>query len=447
MLCRICDAVSKYYLKRFIPKWKIELPKECAKIKVVAALVVENRSEFEMKVGVLATGTKYSTKTCFIDDDSSRIMCDGHAEAVCYHLANVYLMTEIYKLKDKEDSIFQNTLEGYALRSNIYFHLFISHPPCGFMAEEKDHFLSWKQSDEGKPHILECSSQILIGAYLGIQGPPLNDLLNSPIYISSIIIPKYKAFSTLDEVYIKDQLQKFKIWLASHNEDLVHIPEFVVVDVNVSQLFSVYYKPVVNQHEELKKQTKGGTDKISFTVPDIIEEDSIIMVIFSLENGIKHEIFEKLLCQLIDGIRMDLPSNIKQRRSKSSQQACDILSSAIKESLEKLEKEIATKLTEKYQKKNEISSKLLEIFKCNSSIMKGIQTTEWNIEELEDKLARLKCEKENDIKTLDQCYSSLMNNLKEMVQLCKKSNHMKSHKGSLGCNSFSVHFTKKIYKT
>ena len=69
--------------------------KRMCKIKVAAVLVVEKRSE---TVGVLATGTKYSTKICLLLMALSGL-CDGH-EIVCYHLTSVYLMTEIYKLKD-----------------------------------------------------------------------------------------------------------------------------------------------------------------------------------------------------------------------------------------------------------------------------------------------------------------------------------------------------------
>ena len=178
---------------------------------------------------------------------------------------------------------------------------------------------------------------------------------------------------------------------------------------------------VINQWLITTNNTKvdqGGIDKIAFTLPDVIE-DRFIMVIFSLENRIKHE---KLLCQLKHVIRMDLPSNVKQSRYKSFQQACNLLNSTIKESLEKLEIEIASTITEKYQENGKTSSNLLEFFEHNSSIMKEIQTTKLNIKELEDKSAQLKYEKENNFETLDQCYSSLMNNLNKMVQIYKKLN-------------------------
>jgi len=32
-------------------------------------------------------------------------LCDGYAEAVCYHLASIYLLTEIYKTHKGKESI------------------------------------------------------------------------------------------------------------------------------------------------------------------------------------------------------------------------------------------------------------------------------------------------------------------------------------------------------
>ena len=63
-------------------------------------------------------------------------------------------MIEIYKRNDGEDTVFEKILEGYALKPDIYFHLFTSHPPCGFMAKEECQLLTWKQTFKVKPHSL-----------------------------------------------------------------------------------------------------------------------------------------------------------------------------------------------------------------------------------------------------------------------------------------------------
>ena len=79
-------------------------------------------------------------------NESTWGLCDGHAEAVCYRLAGIYLLTELIKLHEMLDSIFEKSNdEGYRLKRGIRFHLFTSHPPCGFMAKKERHFLSWKR--------------------------------------------------------------------------------------------------------------------------------------------------------------------------------------------------------------------------------------------------------------------------------------------------------------
>ena len=44
-------------------------------------------------------------------------VCDGHAEAVCYRLASVYLLTDIYT--EGVGSIFDLTDKGYKLKTGI----------------------------------------------------------------------------------------------------------------------------------------------------------------------------------------------------------------------------------------------------------------------------------------------------------------------------------------
>ena len=70
------------------------------------------------------------------------------------------------------------------------FHLFTSQAPCGFMSIESQDIMSGKPYDN-KPHIPQCSSKILINAYLGIQGSGTH-LLAKPVYIEDLIIVKYK---------------------------------------------------------------------------------------------------------------------------------------------------------------------------------------------------------------------------------------------------------------
>lgn len=208
---RICDAVHQYYKKLFVDRWRKKTKQEPS-ISVVAALLVERNDKF--RVVVLTAGTKIKYECSYFlkksdTDEAFWGLCDGHAEAMCYRLGGIYLVTEIYKLYDQQDSILEVSEEGYSLKKGIRFHLFTSHPPCGFMAKKERHFLSWKRPFVGKPHSLQCSSTILIGTYLGIQGP-LSQWLVKPIYVSSITMPRYKNFETLHDSYIQKNLKSFR---------------------------------------------------------------------------------------------------------------------------------------------------------------------------------------------------------------------------------------------
>ena len=68
-------------------------------IDVVAALVIETPGIIPtFKSAVISVGTKFNNKKCFVADHNDFwSICDGHAEAVCYHFASVYLLSEIFK--------------------------------------------------------------------------------------------------------------------------------------------------------------------------------------------------------------------------------------------------------------------------------------------------------------------------------------------------------------
>ena len=192
------------------------------------------------KVVVLTAGTRIKYECSYFikrddTDESTWGLCDGHAEAVCYHLAGVYLLTELYKLHKMQDSIFEKNGEGYTLTKGIRFHLFTSHPPCGFMANKERHFLSWKQPFVGKPHSLQCSSKILINAYLGIQGA-LSHLLVKPIYLSSITMPRYETVETLHNSYIKERFEIFykrsPFLSTPEGQYSFHLPHVEILDID-----------------------------------------------------------------------------------------------------------------------------------------------------------------------------------------------------------------------
>ena len=383
---RICTAVSKYYVGEFIPHWMVNTAQECKRITTIAALLVEKKDK--MRIAVFCTGAKHKTEcSYYIKSDSidgNLGLCDGHAESVCYHMASFYLMSEMSKLHQGRVSIFTATSEGYVLKPNVFFHLFISHPPCGFMAEKECHLLSWKRPFKGKPHSLQCSSQILIGAYLGIQGC-LSHLLVNPIYISSITIPRYTTVSTLHGTCVKDRLQEFRCRFPDmspqKSEYHFHIPHVEIVDVNLLDLFPECFRPYITeissnlsignnppqqQTTTVTKRSAKGAKKMAITIPDeIIGYNGVIPMIFDPKEGIVHEEFQNVL-QLKNKL-VRLPAELTQKRLKSLQDAQIRLSHAlnVSKALEALKETIIRTMEEKFTKRcktvEDITSCLLEM--------------------------------------------------------------------------------------
>ena len=216
---RVLEAVEKYYKSDFLPKWKYSLDNHIRNseksknednksptVKVMAALVVERQYKKKIfQVHAFGQGTKHKNKCSFEESEDVWVTCDGHAEATCFQFANEYLLSEMHKcccLGIKDATIFDQTLDGFKVKENVRFHLFVSHPPCGFMTNTNLHFMSWKEF-ENKPHCLQCSSKILINSFLGIQGY-LSHLLVEPIYISHVVFPHNESFSSLIQIYMNE---------------------------------------------------------------------------------------------------------------------------------------------------------------------------------------------------------------------------------------------------
>ena len=129
------------------------------------------------------TGTKKShggSKNC-------SYTCEGHAEGLCYEVAPIYFQQEMQNCLCKRESVFEFDDKVFSLKSDIKFHLLITEPPCGWIQDQKNPCMEWKVGFEGAPHIPTCSSKILIGSKMGIQGY-VSHLLKDRIFIQSVII-------------------------------------------------------------------------------------------------------------------------------------------------------------------------------------------------------------------------------------------------------------------
>ena len=353
----------------------------------MAALLIEKAGDFN--VVVLTTGTKFKTACTFVRDDGEECswgLCDGHAEAVCYRLASVYLLTEIYKIHKGVDSIFYLTDKGYKLKGGIQFHLFTSHPPCGFMGKRERHNLSWKKPFQGLPHNPQCSSKILINSYLGIQGP-LSHLMVQPIYISSIVIIKYETIDTLHDDYIVKRLEAFEMKLVNvKHSSFINVdyhfckPDVQIVAVRPNDLFPLCFTPYIQEKRTNKtfseaevpqeettvkaKPPKQRCKKIGGAVPDVLGNAGIEALVFSIDQGIGSQADREKMIKLKGKLFRPSP-DLKEQRLKALQEARERLCQAldVKEALEVQDKQIVEQMNNQFEKRCSTIDKTFNILK------------------------------------------------------------------------------------
>ena len=225
---KIINAVSDFYKERLSKEHKAH---------VIAALIIEEDGMYSPVI--LSTGTKYSTKNGIIACSEADYweICDGHAEAICYRLSVLYLLKEIINIKNNKRSIFELSKGQYKLKETIKFHLLISKRPCGFMVKKASNFLSWKP--QSSLHILECSSKILIGSFLGIQGP-LHCLLSKPVHISSVLILEDWEEEQEEKPDLSDIKKHFHEFHKKFNESDPdkNIPDVTIRKMNLQAFFN-----------------------------------------------------------------------------------------------------------------------------------------------------------------------------------------------------------------
>ena len=170
--------------------------------KVIAALVCQNGKS--CYTAILSTGTYHNDR----DKCGFTSTCDGHAVSICYEAAPKYFLEEIKSLKNKEDSIFEYlpNKEGFRLKQGVSFHLFVTQFPCGFIRDQKEPCMEWKIPFAEYPHVPTCSTRILIGATMGIQGY-ISHLLDKPIMIDSLVI----LCADIDKAQVLDVGSVFKM--------------------------------------------------------------------------------------------------------------------------------------------------------------------------------------------------------------------------------------------
>ena len=170
--------------------------------RVIAALICRNGDT--CYTAILSTGTYYNdSEKC-----GSTSTCDGHAVSICYEAAPKYFLKEIGSLHNGGHSIFEYlpNAEGYRLKDGVSFHLLVTEFPCGFIRDRKDSCMEWKVPFVEFPHVSTCSSRILIGATMGIQGY-ISHLLDKPIMVDSLVI----LCTDIDKTQVFDYCNSFSV--------------------------------------------------------------------------------------------------------------------------------------------------------------------------------------------------------------------------------------------
>ena len=197
---RCYEAMKRFYETMHDVFWSKHTIKGDNKIhKEIAALIYHQEGKLPY-AAILGTGTLHrDSEICAHESsrghDCNHCTCDGHAESIVYEGAPKYFMDQMVHLVKEEkfsDSIFEKSSSGkeglkFKLKPNIKFYLMVTDPPCGFIQNQKDPCMEWKVPFVGYPHIPTCSSRILIGATMGIQGY-VSHLLEEPILIDTVII-------------------------------------------------------------------------------------------------------------------------------------------------------------------------------------------------------------------------------------------------------------------
>ena len=407
-------------------------------ISSLAALLVER--DGEMKVVILTTGTKIKRECSYSSNNTSADECmwdhcDGHAVSVCYRLSSLYLITEMYRYeKNQVTSILEMLPGGYRLKKGVNLHIFSTKLPCGFMAEDDSSILSWKIPFKRKPHCLECSSTIAIGAYLGIQGP-LSHLFQKPVYISSIIIPKYENVTALKVNEIKKHFENFALLFNSpaDSDYKLKIPNVEIAEVESTELFPECFEPwkggSFSVSQTIENQAENHIAETAGTVPDTDDNVGSHVIIFSLKNRIGGEDFRKKMASQLKDATKDFKNEMKKSQLKSLKQAHSRLSQALNagEALVKLKTSLIEKKDRRFITHNKRESETeqsgsindevtLHIHKMRKSLCVIIKEFENNcdIQEVKEFLPSLKENFETNSKLVIENLVSLNGNMKKL---------------------------------
>ena len=134
---------------------------------------------------------------------NGKAIFDCHAEVLARRGLEAYLFNQIQNAsKGVPQSIVRKVDGKYYLEEGVHFHLFVSKVPCGdacIPLKAKDAGCLRYRKDDGEGDLLKpeedprhykmcCSAKIALWNVVGIQGALLAQLLDRPVYLSTIIV-------------------------------------------------------------------------------------------------------------------------------------------------------------------------------------------------------------------------------------------------------------------
>ncbi|XP_065338131.1 tRNA-specific adenosine deaminase 1-like isoform X1 [Cloeon dipterum] len=202
---------------------------------LMSSIVLETGNK-DLKVVSLGTGSKCLGKNELSKDGG--LVADSHAEVLARRALLLYLYGQIHLLQNQlESDVFSKVENGKAfLKSDVRFHFFTSHTPCGDasiipkdeppckvarLSEHADvhrtgakcvpgarqdpklagceyHVVQVVRTKPGRGDptaSLSCSDKLAKWSAVGVQGALLSLLLDRPVFLASIVLPSNCPYS------------------------------------------------------------------------------------------------------------------------------------------------------------------------------------------------------------------------------------------------------------
>jgi hypothetical protein len=171
--------------------------------KNLACMLLVINNEFDQaRVISMAIGSSCLDESNLARNNTGTALHDCHAEILARRGLIRFLFEQIKQARNDSSSIFEyhSPTNKYRLQENITFHMYISSLPCGNASLTKSpSYIRYKQGQmEGTLlastssliyPIKSCSDKICRWNVLGIQGGLIINLLDKPIYLTTITLP------------------------------------------------------------------------------------------------------------------------------------------------------------------------------------------------------------------------------------------------------------------